>query len=832
MPSSKIRFIIPVLVIVCSLCACTSAAFAQNIHITGKVVDAVTNEPLPFINIYFPKSKAGTHTDFNGRYSITIAKYEDSIKASGLGFNTKSKALTKAPEQTFNFQLDRNTYSLEAVTVVPGENPADILMRKVIKQKNDNNKNKLDRYSMETYNKLEVDVYDINDKLKKSKLLKPMNFIFNYLDSTSEETPFLPIFISEALSDQYFRRDPKKLKEEIKANKMSGTKNESVTQFMGSVEQDVSIYDNWMGVLGKDFASPIMDNAFFYYRFYLVDSTVIDGRPCYKINFVPKEKAYNTFHGDMWIVDSAFAVKNINMQMADHVNINFVDRSSIFQEFKEVLPGTWMITKDKIVVKFKLVKKGAGLIGRKTTTYKDFKLQTEKMDSVFKDKQDITVAENALEKTDSFWEAHRHEALAAQEKGIYQMVDSLKHTKIFNTYLDIVNAILTGYYPTKYLEFGPYLSTIGLDDVEVVRLRAGFRTTTKVSTWFRVGGYVAYGFKDKVIKYGGDGFVYLMKKPRLELGGSYKHDLDLTSSGKADFGKDNILAGLWRRNVPQKLNMSDQWNAYLEKDWKFGLTVRAGFQNKKMYPQPQPGWDYHYIFGKEGFVADTFRNFKTSEFELRLRFAYKERFITNDFDRISVGTKYPVVEMRYVAGVKGIMSSQFNYHRIDFEISDKFPIHPIGTFNYDISFGKIFGTLPSQLLAVAPGNETWFFNRYSFNAMNNYEFIADQYIMVFLEHHFEGFFLNHIPGIRKLKWREVLMAKAVFGTMSDANKAMNTLNSFTVPFPKPYVEMGVGIENIFKIFRVDLVWRMDYWNNSATVKPPLVTALFGVNLNF
>lgn len=801
---------------------------AQTYHISGQVTDVITGEPVPFTNIFFKGPKAGTTTNFDGKYSITINEPADSIIASSLGYASKSVLFVKKPDQVVNFKLERSSVTLDMVTVKPGENPADILMRKVIAHKDANNKNKLDRYNYEAYNKLEVDIFDIGDKFKNRKILKPFKFVFDYMDSTSEEKPFLPIFLSETLSDEYYRKDPKQIREVIKASKISGTKNESVSQFMGSMYQEVNVYDNWLGFLGKQFASPIMDGAFTYYKFYLVDSTVLDGHWCYKLNFVPKTKAYNTFQGDMWIADTSFAVKNINMQVSDHVNINYVEKSSLYQDFSEVVPGTWMIVKDKIVIQFKLTEKAAGLIGRKTTTMRDFKVGTTTMDTVFKDKQDIVIDDQALEKTDTFWEAHRHEELAKDEAGVYKMVDSLKNNKVFKTYVDIVNSILTGYYPVKYVEFGPYLSTIGLDDVEKFRLRVGMRTTKKLLDWMRIGGYGAYGFADHRWKYGFDGLVRPMNKPRLEIGGSYMHDLDLSSSSKADVNSDNILAGLVRRNVPQKLNMVDQWKVYLEKDWKYGVTTRIGFQNRRFDPQ----FAYNYLNPEGGTGTDsTLHKFTTTEVTFNLRFGYKEKFLTNDFDRISTGTDYPVLEVRYMAGIKNVLGSGFNYHRIELELSDHFPIHPIGKFYYDITFGKVFGTLPSQLLAVAPGNETFFYNSYAFNVLNQYEFITDQYVSIILQHHFEGFFLNHIPWVRKLKWRELVMFKGVFGTMTDANKALNRNIPFAIPFPKPYMEAGFGIENILKIIRVDVVFRITYQHNPATVNPPKAMGLVGLSID-
>ncbi|MDX2001521.1 MAG: DUF5686 family protein [Chitinophagales bacterium] len=796
--------------------------------ITGSITDAVTNEPVPFAYVYVTGAKASAEANFEGKYTLKLTQPYDSIYASTLGYYKKAKLLGKAAQQVINFQLERSEVSLQEVVVSAGENPADIIMRKVIKKKKDNSIQHLRYYECEAYNKVEIDLYDIDEKFQNRKVMKPLGFVFDYMDST-EGKPYLPAFLSETFSDYYYRKEPKQRKEIIKATKQSGMQNESLSQFMGSMYQEVDIYADWMGLMTKDFASPIGDGAFLYYKFYLIDSSVIDGHFCYKISFQPKGKGNNTFIGDIWIADTSFAVKQVSMQVADHVNINYVEKSSVHQEFTEIEPGAWMITKDKIVIKFKLVEKAVGLIGRKTTIFRDFELNNPSTNIVFHDRQDIVVGDNLFEQPDSFWQASRPDTLSANEQGVYIMVDSLNNTKAFRTYIDIVNAIFTGYYPWKWFEFGPYLSTIGLDDVEQFRLRLGFRTTSELSKRFRVGAYIAYGFADQRWKYGFNCMVYLLKKPNLILGGHYKHDLDLSSSGKADVSQDNILAGLWRRDVMQKLNFVRDANLYIEKEWLSGLSLRLGASHKR--------YDTEFPFlykpiNNDNFSAPVIRSFTTAELQLDGRFAWREKFLSGTFDRTSLGSTYPILNLSYTLGIKNVLGSDFSYHKLEGSIDHHFAINPIGHFYYTINAGKVFGDLPMQLLFPAHGNETWFYSTYSFNVMNLYEFVTDRYASLLIRHHFEGFFLNKIPGIRKLKWRELITFKALIGNLSSNNLSQNILFPFKVPFPKPYMEMGFGLENIFKIFRVDAVWRLSYRNDSAALKTPNFWVLFGVNIDF
>lgn len=807
-----------------------SLTMAQSYTFTGTVKDATTDEPIPFANVYFVGSTAGTMTDFDGKYTVTAQRKPDTIAVSVLGYKELKKGVGAANTQTINFKLERDAYNLEEIVILPGENPAETLLKKVIDNKKNNDKNKLDRYGYEAYNKTEIDLYDIEDKFMDRKIMRPFLFVFDYLDSTSGEEPYLPAFLSESLSKIYFRKSPKQKREEIYASRISGIDNESLSQMMGSLYQDVDIYSNWVGLISKEFASPIADNALNYYKYYLVDSGFVNGYYCYKMNFVPRSKGYNTFIGDMWIADGSFAVMSISMQVGDHVNVNFIERSSVSQEFHEISPGVWMLTKDKIVIKFKVVDKAVGIIGRKTASFRDFVVNDINMDTVFINRDDIVIRDNAVINDEKFWEKVRHEDLSQSEAGVYQMVDSLQNTKAFRTWIDIIDLVLNGYYQVKYVEFGPYSSVLSLNPVEKFRLRLGFRTTGELSKHFRVGAYGAYGFGDDLWKYGANGMVFIKKNPRMYVGGGYMFDYDLAATNAAEFGKDNILSGLYRRRkVPIKLNLMREWNAHFHKEWKFGLSHTVTFRNQQYMPK----FDYFYIPQSSDRYEDTLiTNFATTEIDISTRFAYREKFLEGDFDRISLGTKHPVFYFRYRMGIPNVLKSGFSYHRLDIILTDDFKIKPLGTLNMDITMGKVFGTLPTQLLEIFQGNETYFYNDYAFNLMNEYEFVADMYVTIALRHHFEGFFLNKIPGLRKLKWREVLGFKAAWGTITDANKAANIYNSSITPFPIPYMETSIGIENIFKLFRIDAVFRLTHRDRPAELYTTNVGIRLGIAIDF
>ncbi|OWY20853.1 carboxypeptidase-like regulatory domain-containing protein [Sphingobacteriales bacterium UPWRP_1] len=818
-------------------------ALAQEIEISGKVIDDATQESVPFANVFLQNTTIGTVTDMDGNFYLKTQRLSDSLGVSSVGYAKRFKYVSAAPTQNIVFRIVREDIVMQEFTVVAGENPADIMMRKIIAQKNEHSIEKNETYQVEVYNKIEVDVTDLNKKITTRKVMKPFSFIFDNVDSLSEEKPFLPIFLTESLSDFYYNKDPKLTKEVIKASKISGVENESVTQFLGNMYQKIDIYEDWMPVMGKNFPSPISDQALFYYKYSLIDSSAIDNHWSYHLTFKPRREQGTAFTGDFWVCDTVFALRRINMHLdGKNVNINFIEKLNIYQEFAETQNNIWALVKDKLVVDFIAAEKAPGVIGRKSTYFKNFVFNSPHTKKILENKEDIVVSENVFDKPEEFWLTARHDSLSANEKAIYAMIDTIKNIPIAKTYINIVTTIVSGYKIWGPVEIGPYFSMVSADEVEGWRVRLGGRTSNDFSTRIMLSGYGAYGFKDKRFKYGADALVIVNRKPWQTLYAGYKNDLDIQSNNVEEFGQDNLLAGLYRRKVPQKLTNIKSAELSYSRDWKRGLSNKITL-NHRIY---QPQFDFYFL-DEVNPLTPPDSTITTSEIQFNTRFAFKEKFVSGKFTRISLGSDYPIVNFTYTLGIKGILNSEFNYHRLDLSVYDWFYVGPMGYTSYQFTAGKIFGKLPFLLLENFPGNETFFYNRYSFNRMNEYEFTADTYASLLLTHHFDGIFFNRVPLLRKLKLRELITAKVAVGNLNNENRNANydaggTYKNFgdlfakwnlpdwqiqTPTIQKPYVEVGVGIENILKIFRIDAVWRLTY-----TDKPGRVGIRTGMQLVF
>jgi hypothetical protein len=801
-----------------------NTSFSQTV-ITGRVFDVTNSEPIPFAQVRIVGTQVGTSTDFDGKYKLETKLKADSLEISYTGYASKKFKIKNGIVQTINAGLDVEGVKLDMVNVKPGENPAHKIIRRVIAHKEQNNKRRMDGYQYEVYNKIEFDLNNIPKDLKNKKAFRPIKFIFDNIDSTNSngEKPFLPIFMIENLSEFYWRDNPKMKKEVIKGSRVTGVENASVSQVMGDMYQNINIYDNNILVFGKEFVSPISDNAIFYYRFYLEDSLFIGNTRVYHIRFKPKRKQELVFSGNMWIADTTFGMKRLVMSIPDDANINFIQAANVIQEYTYV-DSSWMLQKDRLVIDFAMKEKGTGIYGRKTTSYKNIIVNQPKEKEFFNFGDNIVVEEGANKKNDAFWEQNRHDSLTANEKKIIKMIDTIQTLPIYRTWVDIFTVFVSGYAQAGNFEIGPYYNLMSYNRLEGPRFRFGGRTSSKFSRWYELSAYVAYGTKDEQFKYSLGFKSFISKKPSRQLFGvNYKSDLEILGQSQNGFSQDNLFASFFRRTPLNALTRVDQTNFWYERDWFEGFTTRVSFVNRKL--TPVGGFYYDYLkpngdIGHRPYI-------RTSEFRINTRFAYDEKYINGDFTRTSLGTKYPVLQINYAHSLKNVYESQYEYQKLVVKIDDRIRINSLlGYTDYTLEAGRYWGTAPYPLLELHGGNETYIYDYMAYNLMNYYEFVSDQYASLWLFHHFEGLIFNKFPLLRKLKWREVVTYKILVGSVNNKNgnelifpNTLYTLNS------KPYQEVSVGVENIFKVFRVDAFWRLSHLSNPRAAK-------FGIRAGF
>ncbi|MFZ1688428.1 MAG: DUF5686 family protein [Flavobacteriales bacterium] len=807
-------------VLVLMLCWLLPAA-AQTTKVSGVVSDAVTGELLPFVNVAFSNSRIATVTDIDGSYLLNTYYATDSISFQYLGYKSVTVGVKRDKAQVIDIKLETAGNELiEFKVTAKGENPAFIILRRTIANKPANNREKLSAYEYEAYNKIQFDLNNITEKFQKKKLFKPFAFVFDNIDSTDKK-PSLPIFMTESLSEVYYRQKPKTRREVIRGTKVSGIENESVGQFMGDMYQNVNIYDNFLVIFGKNFISPIADGGRGYYDYFLTDSTWIGTNWCYKLEFKPKRPQELAFQGEMWINDTTYAVKRIACGIDKGANLNFVMGFAVKQEYSLVKPEVWMLTRDELWVdlniirdKEKLSKREIqGFYGRRTATYRDFKINEQREDAFYEGPDEVVMSIDPLSLGSDYWDTHRHEQLNKKEAMIYHMVDTMKTIPRFRTYVDLVTMIMTGYYVRGKIELGPYFTTYSFNPVEGSRFRIGGRTSNDFSKKVEFEGYTAYGTTDERFKFGLAVRGFITKRPRTMYRAGYKNDLEQLGQSVNAFRSDNILGSAFRRGPNTKLTNVEEWRGSLEREWFSGFSNEVMFRYRTLLPKG----DLEYLRFDEEFDLESVGSIHTAELSLNTRFAYREKFISGEFDRISAGTRYPTLELHLAYGAPQLFKSDYEYTKAIGRIYKRWQLGTFGWTRTTFEGGRIWGTLPYPLLIIHSGNETYYYDDIGFNTMNFFEFISDRYAQVMAEHHFEGLFFNRVPLFRRLKWREVATFKGVVGALDPKHaSAMLFLPGMFDLSGGPFMEASVGIENILKMLRVDIVWRLRYLENPNT----------------
>ncbi len=822
----------------CILIACLlpSWGWSQETIVSGKVTDVNSGDPIPYANVVFVGTTIGVTTDFEGTYALRTQTPTDSIVVSYIGYKPKKKSVQKGIEQVINFQVEEDITRLQEVVFVAGENPAYEILRNVVKNKKTNDKRKLTAYEYDTYTKIEIDVDNITDKFRQRKVIQKITQVLDSIDVIAGEDgkPILPVLITESVSKIYYRDNPKLRYENILKSKINGLGVEDgamVTQFVGSSFQEYNFYQNWLNIVSKDFVSPIADGWRLYYEYDLVDSLYLGDEFCYRLDFFPKSPQDLAFTGSMWITRDDYALKQIDASVGKEANLNFIEKIKIQQELAPIEGGAWLPVKNRVLIDVgELTKVSAGMLAKFYTSNKNFVINKPYQASFYQ--QPIIMAEDArMNEQEKFWDSLRHEPLSETEKSVYKMIDTLTQIPVVRTYTDIVKIFVNGYYKVGKVDVGPYVSMLAINNIEGVRIQPGFKTNISFSNKWVLGAQVGYGFGDKRMKYTAYVQRILSRQRWTTLSLRATSDLGRVGIDEESAGDNFLLSASQRFGVFRRGYYTHAVRAEFKRELFKGFTQRVGFR----YFTFDPTFNFAYYDNPDDIVNSQVRqSFASSELILESRYARDELFIQSDNDRYSLGTtKWPVITVRYIRGFKGILDSNFDYHKVRLSLYKRIRFGPLGTGYVNLAGESVFTTLPYPLLGLHLGNQSPIYTSVTYNLMNYGEFISDRYATLQYQHHFEGFLLNRIPLMRKLKWRLVGTANIIYGSISQANLDINSPitpdGEPTLPFGyfdnRPYVELGYGVENIFKFLRIDFVHRLTYLNNPDVRK-------FGILLGF
>lgn len=823
--------------------AFSSIGFAQSeTKISGTVSDGETNEALSFVDVYFENTTIGVSTADDGSFEISTTDPISILVASFVGYQTVKVPVISGKTQTVNIELFSDAIEIEGAIVTAKKqryskknNPAVDLMREVIARKDGSGVNGKPFCSYDKYEKIQVDLNNIDTGFRKRKIFNELEFVWTYLDSTDKNSrPYLPMLLRETASKVYHQRNPSTVREYVSGLKSSkldvATDQSNLNQVINALYQDVNIYANEITLIQKQFISPLAPLAISFYRFYIVDTVEIAGQNATILSFIPKNQATYGFTGNIWVSnDSTYQVLKVKMGLFGDVNLNFVNTIHIEQEFQNI-DSSYLLLHDKVIMEFSLIKQGMGFTGTKNVFYDDYTFSPPPDLAVFGGVDRTIISKDAEFQTDAYWDAKRQVPLNKNEAGVYQLVDTMAQNPKFKRIQTISSILLRGYTSVGKIDIGPISSFVGFNPVEGLKPKFGGETNLKFSEKWFIQGYGAYGVDDRRFKYAGLVTYSFnenhLKNPRHYTTVSYVKDTGFPGYEQQAVPTNNVFTS-FRWGILDKMLFSNTFKVAYVKETK-SLEYGVYYLNTKRRPYGRLSFNY----GDPDSLVSV-KSINTSEVGLNIRFAPNQQYTQRGNVRNRIFNKYPIFSLSYAAGLEGVHGGEYNYHRIDASIFKRFELSILGSTNVEISAGKVFGNIPYILMHIPKANQTYAYKTEEYNLINFMEFVGEEYVSINFRHYFEGFFLNRIPLIKKSKLREVLTFKATFGSVSDENNP--ALNENLIQFPvdeqdrettttlsnKPYMEAGVGITNIAKFFRVDLVQRLTYLDR------PDVQELFG-----
>jgi hypothetical protein len=685
----------------------------------------------------------------------------------------------------------------------------------VVRNKATNDKRKLSAYEYDTYTKIEIDVDNMSDRFRQRKVIQKITQVLDSVEQIAGEDgkPVLPIFISESVSKFHYRTNPRLQVERILKSKVNGLGIEDgtlITQFVGASFQEYNFYQNWLTILTKEFVSPIADGWRLYYQYDLTDSVYIDGHYCYRLDFFPRRPQDLAFSGTMWITKNEWALKQIDAQVAGQANLNFVEKIRIQQSLVPTDAGAWIPEKNRVLIDIsELSNTSAGMLAKFYTSNRNIVVNQPRPPAFYE--REIVMEEDArINEDETYWDTLRHEPLSETEKNVYRMIDTLQQIPVVRTYTDLVKIAVNGYYTMGKVNVGPYISLIALNNVEGLRLQPGFRTNYAFSRRWVLGGSLGYGFNDERFKYSALVRNILSRDRWTTLTLSARRDLGRVGVDDEVLGDNYLFLAAQRFGTFRRPYYYDESRVDFQRELVRGLNQRVAFR----YNTFRPVFDFGYRnpVGE----SDTARTYENAELVIETRFARDELFVINDNERLSLGTsRWPAITLRYTHGFRGLGGSDFDYDKVRLTVHKRVRYGPMGVGYLTLTGEYVFDQLPYPLLSLHLGNRTPFFAHVTYNLMDYGEFVSDRYATMHYSHHFEGFLLNSLPLLRKLKWRLVGTSNVIFGGMSTMNRALvaDEGDDQAIGFlsrGKPYVEVGYGVENIFRFFRVDFIHRLTY----------------------
>ena len=825
------------------LLGCCISVSAQNIQ--GVVTDSLTNEPIPYLSVFYEGKGVGSITDNDGNYKVETRKGWNKLTFSAVGYVTKVVNIIPGVTKNLNVRMRPDDIMLDEVVVKPKRekysrknNPAVELMKKVIAHKKNNKLSENDYYQYNKYQKITMSLNDVTPEMLEKGMYKKMPFLKDQIELCEETNKFiLPISVDETASQKIYRKHPKSEKTIIKGMSSTGVfelfaTGDMLSTVLKDVFTDVNIYDNDIRLLQYPFISPISSSdAISFYKFYIMDTTFVDKDKCFHLTFVPNNSQDFGFTGHLYVLaDSSYTVKKCTMNLPKKSGVNFVDNMDIIQEFEQLPNGEWVLKTDDMIVEMTLMKIMQGFQIRRTTRYSDYAFD-ELPQQLFKRKGAEIKEADAMMRGDDFWNQYRPVPLTQTESSMDMLVKRLEQMPGFKYVIFVLKAFIENFvetgtkeHPSK-VDIGPVNTMISNNYIDGLRLRMSAQTTANLNPHLFFKGYYAYGFKDHRSKYMGEVEYSFNKKeylprefPKNSITFSYQYDVMSPTDKFLKTDKDNVFVSFKTSTVDQMSYVRNIALKY-ENETQFGLKTTV--EVKHSTDEPTGGLAYITNDDQKTLVPEI----QTMEASLAFRYAPGETFVNTKQRRIPVSFDAPVFTLSHTAGFKGVLGGEYNYNLTEIGLYKRFWFSSWGKIDMFVKGGAQWNKVPFPLLIMPAANLSYILQRETFNLINNMEFLNDRYASLDVSWDLNGKIFNRIPLLKKLKWREAIGFKMLYGHLTDKNNPMKhpgnselflfptrdgRPTSFVMDPKTPYMECSVGIHNIFKILHIDYVRRLNY----------------------
>ncbi len=821
----------------------TQVAMAQNI--TGVIVDAANGDSIPFASLQYKNNKIAKSSNAGGEFVVQRINGAY-LTFSAIGYQTLRILIGPNTPAKMRITLKPDTKNLQGVTIKSKrskyrrkDNPAVALMRRVIAAKKLTDLHNHDFLQYNKYQKITLALNDIKASDLESDKMKKKKWLVNQIEPCPYNNKLiLPVSVDETVTKNIFRKSPKTEKTIVMGQNTTGVNElietgDILNTVLKDVFTDVNIYDDQIRLLQYPFTSPIGKDAIQFYRYYIVDTVYVDREKCFHLQFLPNNQQDFGFRGELWVLsDSTLHVKKCKLTLPKKSDVNFVDNLNVIQEYTQLPNGEWALTTDDMFVEMTIAKFLSKVIVMRTTRMSDYAFD-ELPDKLFKGKAEVRHEADSRMKGDKFWNQYRAVELTKSESSMDAFINNLSNTKgfkyiIFGIKAFIENFVETGgpHHPSK-VDIGPINTMISKNFIDGLRTRVSAQTTANLNPHWFASGYYARGWKSDKNYYEGTVTYSFNKKdylprefPKRTLSFSSAYDVCSPSDKFVHTDKDNVFTAFKWSKVEKMMFYNRQKLSFeREEDWGFKTTVSLKTEENEAC-----GEMYFLPLSEQNNFTDLLHHGKirTTEAHLEFRYAPGETFVNTKQRRLPVNLDAPVFTLSHSMGIKGVLGGEYNYNFTEASIYKRFWLNSWGKMDTQIKVGAQWNKVPYPLLIMPAANLSYIISDEAFNMINNMEFLNDRYASFDWSWDLNGKIFNRIPLLKKLKWREYLGFKCLWGSLSDKNNPalpQNAGDNMLMAFPegsyvmnphRPYMELIAGIHNIFKIIHIQYVRRLNY----------------------